>query len=362
MRLKKLLSTGGHAATVAYAVFEEFKKRGGWELYWIGPKSEREDINFPGIESTLLPSLGVKSYSINMGRVQRKYSKHTIYSLLKIPIGFVESFLILTKVRPDVVFSVGGFVAVPVVFWANLFGIPIVLHEQTRGAGLANRISSRFAKVVLVAFEEASGEFSHKKVSVVGIPVSSEIRSIREKISEKLHKPVRILVTGGSRGSQIINTCIKNAYPILLRKFAVTHLVGRANLSFFKRLKRQKGRTIVGSATRNEMAKYYLWSDIVVSRAGANTVYELGFLGKISILIPIPWVQKNEQTENARVLENLGIAKILPQESLSPENLVKGIEEMSSNWESFVKKTPQAKKYFGGNAQEKIYKIIAGLV
>ena len=185
----KVVMTGGHAATTAIAVVEEIKaKRLDWGLTWIGVKKAIEGKTVQTLESEALPKLGVKFITIITGRAQRRFTIHTIPSLLKIPAGFVQSFYHLVKIKPNVVVSFGGFASIPVVVDAKILGIPIIIHEQTSVIGRANGFSSQIADKIALARSESLKYFPKEKSVVIGNPVMKEIT----KIKPKLKSPKRL--------------------------------------------------------------------------------------------------------------------------------------------------------------------------
>lgn len=344
--MRKVLLTGGHAATTAIAVVEEIIRRyqnQPVEIYWIGVKNAFEGKDVPTLESVHFSKLGIKTHFILTGRLQRRFGLWTIPSLIKIPFGFLQSLLLLIKIRPDVIVSFGGFAAFPVVLMGKILGIPSILHEQTAAAGRANLFSAPFVKKIALARKESLKYFDSNKSVVVGNPVMTQIFEVYPK--EKISSPPVIYITGGSRGSNAIN---ENVLPILeelLQKFYLIHQTG---LIDYPRLKK-----IRDKLPRNLQSRYEVYSvidpmqvdgvyrraDIVIARAGANTVAEIMVVKRPSILIPIPFSYLDEQTKNALLAKDFGIAKILKQDNLSPQKLIEEIEDIYSNWETYVKRS-----------------------
>ena len=180
----KVLMTGGHAGTTAIATVQEFNSRNKtprsdnrtstkihWKQYWVGASQALEGKTIPTIESSALPKLGVECHTIISGKLQRRLSLWTLPSLIRVPLGFFHALLLLTSIKPDVVLSFGGFVALPVVVAAKILGIPIILHEQTVAVGLANKLSSPFAEIVTLARPESKKYFTKKKTVLIGNPL-----------------------------------------------------------------------------------------------------------------------------------------------------------------------------------------------
>lgn len=328
----KIVLTGGHAGATAYAVIEVLRKIKNLEIHFIGASSALEGVKTPTLEENVLPKMGTVFHPINSGRIQRRFTKYTIGSIFRIPAGFIQAFLILTKIKPKVLLSFGGYVSFPVVLVAKFMGIPVVIHEQTASYGRANKLSQIFADKITLARESSLKYFDRKKSVVIGNPVSEEILSIRPKI--KLGSPPVIFVTGGSRGSEIINKAVDGILPDITSKYKVVHQVGLSNESKYKNGKNYE---VVGMIPSFDWYKYIERADVIISRAGANIVSEVMAAKRPSILIPIPWSFANEQMENARLAESYGIARILSQDELNQESLKDSINDVFSDWEKTVR-------------------------
>ena len=321
----KILLTGTHFTT-AVATIEELKKFQDINLVYIGRLSTREGDASPSVESTELPKLGVRFVSITTGRLQRSFTLYTIPSLLKIPIGFTQAFFILLKERPDVVLSFGGYVGLPLVFWAWLFSIPIIVHEQTLVSGLANKISGLFADKIAVSFNP-NYSFKGKKVVLTGNPIRQEIISLQPRRLQRKLLPT-ILVTGGNQGSHILNLAIEEALDNLTKKAFVIHQTGDSKFRDFERMEvRKTDRYSVYKWIPN-MAEILSKVDLVVGRAGINTLSELAYLRIPTLVIPVPYLYADEQNKNANFFEKLGLVRILPQSKLSGTTLFDEIKDM----------------------------------
>ena len=352
----KVLITGAHF-TPAQAVIEELLKVSGSpigvgdderqvEIVYVGRKTTREGDRSLSVESQVLPKMGVKFIPITAGRIRRYISIGTFISLFKIPIGFVQAFLILLKEQPDVVVSFGGYVAVPLVFNAWLLNIPVIIHEQTLVSGLANTFSALFADKIAVSFEQGYS-FNKSKTFVTGNPMRKKIiepvsrgsKEIEEIIAEsvKQKKPL-MLVTGGNQGSHIINEVVKDALDVLVKKYVVVHQTGDSKFNDYEHLKQdseQVGMTSGDGMTNNylvmkwiseeDMGRIYSVADFVVSRCGANTLLELAYHQIPTVMIPLPSVTKDEQTKNAKFFSAKGLGVVLPQKNLSVESLLEKI-------------------------------------
>lgn len=323
MEQRKLLLAGSHAGSTAIAVIEEIRKRNlPYEIHWLG------------MEYKNLLNIGVIFHHLDSGKIENKATKHTIPSLLKIPFGIYKSRKLVKEINPDLVLSFGSAAGALVSFWANMLKIPVIVHEQTATAGRANIFSSYFAKLVLISRESSSTFFNKHKTKLVGNPINNNIiGSIKNEARPKVKT---ILVTGGSRGSTWINDALKPILPQLLQKYYVVHQTGSGKLEEFNKIKNNKYFAFEQTNPKN-MAEILTKSDIVVARAGANTVSELIALKKPSILIPIPWTYNNEQTENAKYMESLGLARILTQKELTAQKLLSEINTLVDNYSTIVK-------------------------
>jgi len=356
---KKIVLTGGHAATTALAVVEELAKRGVrgdfWDIYWIGVRRAVEGKKVPTLEAAVFPKMGVSFHPIFTGRLQRKFSFWTIPSLIKIPLGFFHALILLLKIRPQIILSFGGFAAFPVVLAGWFLRIPIVIHEQTAAVGRANRFSAPFARKIAVARSGSIKFFPRKKCVLTGNPVLPEIVEVPPK--EKPGEPPTIYITGGSRGAQPINELIEVILKELLKKFIVIHHTGFLDFKKFERLKNslpqdlRKNYEVYPVIDPTEIDGVYRRADIIISRAGANTVSEIMLVKRPAILIPLPFSFQNEQTKNARLAERQGIARVLKQEELTAARLLKEIGQIHREWEKIVaavkdKASPDAKAAF----------------
>jgi UDP-N-acetylglucosamine--N-acetylmuramyl-(pentapeptide) pyrophosphoryl-undecaprenol N-acetylglucosamine transferase len=330
---RTIVMTGGHGVTTAVATLQELLKEDkdrSWAIHWIGTK-----------ENSLFPAdLGVHIYIVASGKLHRKFNKSTLLDLLKIPVGFWQSFNILQKIKPDLIVSYGGHTALPVVIIGFLKGIPSVLHEQTVAAGLANRLSANFVNKIAISRQESKEFFPRYKTIVTGNPVRAEILAVTQK--KKLHSPPTLFIIGGSRGAHNINKAVEGCLLKLLGQYRVIHLTGQLDFEHHQAIKESLPANIANRydvhsvIDARQMADTYTMCDIVVARAGANTVSEVMSIKVPAIFIPIPWVQHNEQHKNAKLAESSGIATILPQSSLTPKRLFHEIRRVTRSWQSIV--------------------------
>lgn len=356
----KVLLTGAHL-TPAIAVIKELKKETDIHIVYVGRRTTMEGDRTESIESKIIPSLGIKFIPIIAGRLQRGFSVYSITSLLKIPIGFIQALYIVLSEKPNVVLSFGGYVSVPVTLAAWLFSIPIIIHEQTLVTGLANKISAFFADKVALSFSDG---LSQKKAFLSGNPirpeVTSPLKTVDSKYKEifnnaKKNKMPVVYITGGNQGSHVINQAVEQALDKLLNMAFIIHQTGDSKFKDYDRLKLlQNERYIVERWIGEEIGYILSRIDLVVSRAGANTLTELSFWGKPALVVPLPHLHQDEQNKNAKFFAQLGLVTILPQPKLSPESLYKQISEMIKNLEIFKRRSKDARVVVIPDASKRI--------
>ena len=289
-----------------------------------------------GAKYKSLSNLGITYHVFESGKVENKFTHNTISNFFRIPLDFIKGRQMIKEIKPDLTLSFGSAAGAIVSFWSSCYKIPVIIHEQTASAGRANIISSYFATKILVSREESRKYFSKKKTELTGNPINKEILKNMELARSARVKS--ILITGGSRGSTWINNAIKPILPKLLERYFIIHQTGEKNLDEFKSV--QDDRYFVfGQTNIKNIAEIFSKSDIVISRSGANTVSELIALKKPSILIPIPWSFNNEQQKNAEFMQELGLARILPQKELSAQKLLSETESLIEEYPAIIKRT-----------------------
>lgn len=332
---------GGHAATTALATLEEIRARAlPWEIHFIGAGSAMEGKFVPTLESKIFREGNGKFHGLTSGRIQKRFTFWTIPSILKIPVSFFHAAVLLTAIKPKLILSFGGFVGFPVMVAGRILGIPSILHEQTASAGRANIASARLAKLITLARKSSQKYFPKGKTRVIGNPMLALFTKIRPK--RKMSVPPVIYVTAGSRGSTTLNSLIEGILRKLLTNFKVIHQAGPLEKAKFKKIKDNlpvalsDNYRIFGRTRPANVKEIYSASDMVVSRAGANTVSEIMAAKRPALLIPIPWSNFNEQAKNAEFAEKFGIARILKQETLTGGKLFAEIISLQKDWEKIV--------------------------
>lgn len=336
-----IILAGGHAGATAYALSEALLRVANisCDIHFIGAKSALEGRKVPTYEQQALPLIGVVYHGIDAGRLQRRFSLYTIPAILKIPVGFFQAVKLVCKINPDIVLSFGGFVGFPVVLAAKLLGRKIIIHEQTIVYGRANKASEFFADKIALARKASQMFFNSAKTVITGNPVSLEILGVAEKA--KLNSPPVIFITGASRGSQVINETLSSCLPRLLAKYKVIHQAGDPELEKYRLFKKNlgplgKNYIPYGAILPGMWGKVMEEADVVVGRAGANMITELMVIKRPAILIPIPWTFADEQTKNAEMAKRFGIARIIPQDELTPVRLEIEIEAIINNYSQIL--------------------------
>ncbi|MCX6792244.1 MAG: UDP-N-acetylglucosamine--N-acetylmuramyl-(pentapeptide) pyrophosphoryl-undecaprenol N-acetylglucosamine transferase [Candidatus Gottesmanbacteria bacterium] len=333
---KTIVITGGHI-TPALAVIDALKD--DVSIVFIGRKYAMEGSRTPSFEYRLITEKGIKFISITAGRLQRQMTVRTIPSLLKIPVGCIQALWYCSRERPSLIMSFGGYVALPTALAGWLCRIPVITHEQTLVAGLANRIIGRIAARVCVTFPETVGHFPEGKAVYTGLPMREELFTPPKKTPFPVdgeHYPM-IYVTGGGTGARSLNRLLFPVLPSLLAHYTIIHQVGDTSLSEAQKIyavlpNEYKDRYIVESYLSTPTLSWVLsHASLVLGRSGANTVMELAALGKAALFVPLPWSAGGEQQENAAWLVSHGGAVVLTQRTLTPQLLKREIEATWAN-------------------------------
>ena len=345
--------SGGHLSP-ALAVIQkirEFKPQA--KILYIGGRLGMENTNQPSIEQEVIPQTDIPHVFIYAGKLQRRWAISSVFLLIGAIPGFLQALFYLSRFKPAVLFSTGGYVSVPVVFSAWLLRVPVIIHEQTATVGLSNKIGARFAREVYVSFASSVRHFPAGKTSVSGNPLRSEIVAVMnkqrriEKHQQQQQLPM-LYITGGAQGSHFINKTVEEILSKLLEKYRLIWQCGdNHRYRDFMRLKRMRENLPDQLNEHLKLVKYvgpedigdvFHQADLVVGRSGANTVNEIMALGLPAIFIPIPWVTNNEQYKNARILVNAGSAVILSENQLNGESLLKTINEVMDNYDEYWQK------------------------
>lgn len=352
--------TGGHISPVL-AVITALRERGALDATWIGGTW--------GIEREAAARAGVPFVAIQSGKLRRYLSWQTPIDAVRIPLGYAQAYRHLKRIRPAVIFSTGGYVAVPTALAAARLGIPVLTHEQTAQLGLATRIIARSADVLALSFPLPEAEANDGKayVIVTGNPVRAALFggdadrvATRFGLSPTLPT---IYATGGARGSSPINERIERALPLLLPLMQIIHATGPAAANGdYPRLQAIRAnlpedwqsRYVIVETLGDELRDVYALAALVVGRSGAGTVAELAALGKPSILIPLPGTGGDEATKNARVLADAQAAILIPQAEATPELIASYVIALLNDHARRTQMSEAARSLAPANAADKI--------
>ena len=324
----------------------------GIELHYVGRKT--------GIEKDLLETTAVTYHSITAGKLRRYFDWKNFTDLALIFLGFLQALKLLLVIRPQLIFSKGGFVSCPVVWAGWLLRIPVIIHESDLTPGLANKLSAPFATKICYSFPETIRYLPDSKAVMTGIPVRESLLSGDSQKGKSLcefdeDKPV-ILIIGGSLGSRFINQSIRQALPSLLKKYQICHICGQGNID--SELVSLKGYCQFEYVS-DELPHFFAMADGVISRAGATTLFELLALKKPSLLIPLPLrASRGDQILNAQSFKKQELCLVLSEGELTEENLVHQITELLKQKRRIEEKIVTSKNLSGSAEIINIFKTL----
>ena len=307
-----------------------------------------------GIEKSILSNTNIPYYSVSCAKLDRSKKLTNLKIPFKVAKGIIQAGKILDKEKPDVIFSKGGYVSVPLVIAAAKRKIPVISHESDYSVGLANKISARFSAKVLTTFPETAKTL--KNGEYVGSPIRKSMYSVSKEDAYKFfgfsgNKPV-LLVTGGSQGANAINKAVRSALPTLLSKFDIIHACGKNNL-----LDGKIPKGYFQTEYINKIENAFAVASVCVSRAGSNTLFELMSLKIPTVLIPLPQgASRGDQILNAKYFQKLGLAYLLNQDALSEQSLIFAINSVYNNRANLTK---NFEKHPIKDASRQISRIIA---
>lgn len=340
----KICLIGGHLGP-ALALLDYIPSN--WQVIFIGRQNVFEGDLGVSLEYQTITKRNIPFYPLTTGRLQRKFTKRTLSSLPKVPVGYVQALDVLRKEKPDVVVGFGGYISLSVGLAAKTLGIPIVIHEQTLKAGLANRIISKFAEKVCISWETSKQYFPENKTVVTGNllrkAITDSLSLARESKVDNTNP--KLYITGGSAGAHSINLIVEKVVKKLLEKYVIVHQTGDA-LEFkdYSRLSALRESLPEKLKDKYTLKKYidpsdvgitYHNADLIISRSGVNTMTELLIMQKPCLLLPLQNGQRGEQIENAIYLKDKGLATVLLQNYATSESLVSAVEDMMNHIESF---------------------------
>lgn len=363
----KIVVTGGHI-TPALAFIEEFRQQlPGAEIVVIGRKYAIEGSKTYSEEVDLVKKLGLQFLPLTAGRLTRVLSFNSFLAFLKIPIGFIQAFIYIWQVHPRVVVSFGGYIALPVVVAAKIFGVRSVTHEQAAVPGLTNQIISHLTDRVCVSFTSSIKYFPGDKAVHTGLPIRSQVLHVDGYDYLETNRKL-IYITGGSTGSQSINQLVYRVLPELLVTYAVLHQVGKNWISEARNIKSklapplQKYYQVVPYLEAVDHSRALHQAYLLISRAGANTTLEAESLAKVVLFIPLPWSGAGEQLANARYLQEVGSAATLLQDEATPEKLLVTIKNIVDHYSVYAAAARRQAEKTTLNGAEKLVRIVRELV
>ncbi len=334
--------TGGHVFPIL-AIAKEIKKQNSTDLKiklnFIGPRDE--------ISDELFEKEGIEVKKITTGKIRRyssisSFFQNTVDLIFKIPIGIIQSFFYIFFLSPDLLVSKGGYGAFPSTIVAKILQVPIFLHESDISPGIVNKISARFALEVFVSFPKTEN-FAPEKMILTGNPIRESLLKIptEDEIKKNLNltknKPV-ILIMGGSQGSRRVNDLALNALPQLLPKFTIIHQCGTNNE---KEIKMQTNFLIPKNLknnyflfpflTENQLRSAYHASDLIITRAGSGSIFEIAAISKPSVLIPITESAQNHQIKNAYSYCDFGAGMVIEEKNITPHLFNEKITNLLKN-------------------------------
>lgn len=360
--MKKIVIVGGHL-TPALATIEELNE-GKVETIFYGRKYSTEGSSRISAEYSVISEKKIKFRNLTAGRLQRKFTKYTMLAIIKIPLGFIQSFVYLLMDRPSLTVSFGGYLSTPVVFSAWLLGIPSITHEQSPIGGLANKINSLFVEKIYLAWASSLKYFPNEKTEIIGNPVMQSLTN--KKISNKKLKDFikgadkLIYVTGGNQGSHFINNLIFKSQN-MLKDYKIIHQVGKVNFKDdHKKANAIKSKNYfwIDYIKSEDLGAVLSTSSLVISRSGANIVWELGLFGKVALLIPLPTSAAGEQKYNAQILEKAKTARVLNQDDLSEDVLINEIKDIFQNYQNYKNNALKFQKTLPADAAKKLAQVI----
>ena len=330
--MKHIVLTGGGTAghvTPNIAMIPRLQEL-GYDISYIGSND--------GIEKKLIADFGIPYYGISSGKLRRYFDIKNLSDPFKVAKGYMQARKILKKLEPDIVFSKGGFVTVPVVLAAKHRKIPAIIHESDMTPGLANRLCIPSATKVCCNFPETVSHLPADKAVLTGTPIREELLSGNAEEARKFtgltaDKPI-IMIIGGSLGSVVVNDAVRAVLPTLLEKFQVVHLCGKDKLD--ESLVDTKG-YVQYEYIKEELADLFALADIVISRAGANAICEISALEKPNLLIPLSAkASRGDQILNANSFEQQGYSMVIEEEELNDETLVTAINSLYDNRQQYI--------------------------
>jgi UDP-N-acetylglucosamine--N-acetylmuramyl-(pentapeptide) pyrophosphoryl-undecaprenol N-acetylglucosamine transferase len=335
--VKKIILTGGGTAghvTPHLAILPMLMER-GWDISYIG--------SFDGIERSLIEPMGIPYYPIETGKLRRYFDIKNFTDPFRVIKGTFQAMKAFQKLKPNVVFSKGGFVSLPVTVAAKSKGVPVILHESDYTPGLANRLAMPFAAVVCSSFPETQNYIKKGKVIYTGNPIREELLKGDKEKGKRIcgfdNNKETVLVIGGSFGAENINRRIREVLKDLTDKFNVIHICGKGNVH--GELTEEGYRQF--DYVKEELPHLFALADYIVSRSGANTIFEILALKKPNILIPLSKGSRGDQILNAKSFKNQGFSMVIPDDELTGLKLFGKLQELKHKKTTIIHQMENAK-------------------
>lgn len=337
--MKTIVMTGGGTAghVTPNLALVPYLKEAGYDIYYIG--------SYTGIEKKMVENAGITYYGISSGKLRRYHDWKNFTDPFRVIKGFSEANQLLKHLKPDVVFSKGGFVSVPVVMAAGRQHIPAIIHESDMTPGLANKLAIPFASKVCCNFPETMDYLPDGKAVHTGSPIRQELFSGNKEAGLSFcgftsDKPV-MLIMGGSIGSRFINNAVWDSLDTLLEKFQIVHLVGKGNIN----------NDLIGKPgyqqyefISEQLNDIFAMTDLMISRAGANSISEILALKIPNILIPLSAkASRGDQILNAESYEKQGFSTVLQEEDLTGEILINSVDDVYNHRDEIRKRMEESK-------------------
>ena len=349
--MKSIILTGGGTAghvTPNLALIPYLKKE-GWDIKYIGSKN--------GIERELIEKEGIPYFAISTGKLRRYASMENVKDIFRVVEGIHEAKQLIKKLKPDVVFSKGGFVAVPVVLAAKAYKVPVICHESDITPGLANKIAMPLAKKVCTTFPETVKYIKKDKGINTGTPIRDMLFSGNKAegldICGFTDEKAVVMMMGGSLGSVKINNVLRKDLDSLLEKYQIVHICGKGN--FELSLMGKKGYTQFEYVSE-ELPHIFAAADIIISRAGSNSISEFLALKKPSLLIPLSAkASRGDQILNAKSFEKQGFSMVLQEEDMNEKSLLDAVNKLYGEREKYIANMNESHL---SNGTEQVMKVI----
>jgi UDP-N-acetylglucosamine--N-acetylmuramyl-(pentapeptide) pyrophosphoryl-undecaprenol N-acetylglucosamine transferase len=349
--VKRIILTGGGSAGHVMpniALLPELRKR-GYDVHYIG--------SVAGIERQMISDESIPYYAIDTGKFRRYLDIRNVTDPFRVAHGLGQAALLMRRIRPHVLFAKGGFVSWPVIVAAWLNRVPAVIHESDLTVGMANRMSVPFVSRVCFSFPETAEFLPARKRVFTGTPVRDRLLCGNPEQGRRLcgfddSKPVA-LVIGGSLGSKTINAAVRASLPLVLKRFQVCHICGKGGVD--ESLASTRGYRQFEFVSK-ELPDLMAAADVVISRAGANTIFELLALRKPNLLVPLSKsASRGDQIHNAMSFKRQGFSEVLLEEDLSTESLVDHVTRVYNGRKAYIQTMRMSPV---GNGVDNIVKVI----